>query len=354
MIEKTLSRQNSPLAEPLYQLKLIEQQGRDRFARFDETLSQRELPPLFAAGVEVLQVNVGKICNQTCHHCHVDAGPDRREMMSSDTIDECLAVLERYQIPTLDITGGAPEMNRHFRRLVSDGRRLGSKIIDRCNLTILLAPGYQDLPEFLASHHVHIVASLPCYLEENCDRQRGDGVFRKSIEALQRLNALGYGKPSGELELSLVYNPVGPSLPPSQSSLEASYRTHLRNQYGIDFTRLYTITNMPISRFLDELIQSQRYDAYMELLISAFNPTTVENVMCRTMISVDWRGYLYDCDFNQMLDLGVVPGVPRHIRDFDANILGIRPIVTGQHCYGCTAGTGSGCQGSLSERRVGR
>jgi radical SAM/Cys-rich protein len=287
------------------------------------------------------------LCNQTCHHCHVDAGPDRREIMTRETAEQCLEVLRETAIPTLDLTGGAPEMNPNFRWLVQQARLLGRQIIDRCNLTILLASGFTDLPEFLAEHAVEVVASLPCYLEENTDRQRGDGVYQKSIAALRRLNELGYGKPGTGLLLTLVFNPGGPSLPPHQETLEAAYRRELRTRHGIEFSRLFVITNMPISRFLDDLLQSGRYEQYVQKLIDAFNPLAVDQVMCRTTLSVDWTGRLFDCDFNQMLDLPVIADVPRHVADFDWERLAERSIVTGRHCFGCTAGAGSSCQGSI-------
>jgi radical SAM/Cys-rich protein len=247
----------------------------------------------------------------------------------------------------LDVTGGAPEMNPHFRWLVEQAAGLGRHVIDRCNLTILLAPHFDDLPQFLARHRVDVVASLPCYLPENTDRQRGAGVFEKSIEALRRLNALGYGRPETGLTLTLVYNPIGPSLPPPQAALEEAYRRELSTKYGVTFTRLYTITNMPISRFLDDLLVTGRYETYMHKLVDAYNPAAAAGVMCRTTLSVGWDGRLFDCDFNQMLDLEMGPGYPRHIRDFDLPRLAARRIVTGPHCYGCTAGSGSGCQGAV-------
>jgi radical SAM/Cys-rich protein len=345
MTTLSLLRQGSSLADPTQQVRLLENGPHRRFA---DALAGAGLWPLRAAGIAVLQVNVGKLCNQTCQHCHVDAGPDRREVMTRETMQFCLDVLARTSIPTLDVTGGAPELNPHFRWLVEEGRRLGRHVIDRCNLTVLLTPGCTDLPEFLAAHGVEVVASLPCYLKENTDRQRGEGVYEKSIEALRRLNAVGYGRPGGPT-LTLVYNPVGPSLPPAQATLETAYRRELAERHGIVFTRLFTITNMPISRFLDDLLQSGRYDAYMEKLIAAFNPTAAAGVMCRTTLSVGWDGRLFDCDFNQMLDLPTGAGLPRHIRDFDERRLAERSIVIGQHCYGCTAGVGSGCQGAIVE-----
>jgi radical SAM/Cys-rich protein len=345
MTTLTLLRQGSPLAEPRNQLLALAPEGRHK--SFEKALAEGGLFPLRASGIQVLQVNVGKLCNQTCRHCHVDAGPDRREVMSRETMQDCLDVLARTDIPTLDITGGAPELNPHFRWLVGEARHLGRHMIDRCNLTILLGPGYQDLPEFLAGQRVEVVASLPCYLPENTDAQRGNGVFDKSITALRRLNAVGYGQPDSGLVLTLVYNPLGPSLPPPQVALEAAYRRELKARYGVVFNRLYTITNMPISRFLDDLLQHGRYDQYMQKLIEAYNPAAAEGVMCRTTLSVGWDGRLYDCDFNQMLDLRLATGLPRHIRDFDFTQMEHRPIVTGQHCYACTAGCGSGCQGAV-------
>lgn len=344
MASLTLLRQGSSLADPANQRREL---AGGPHRPFEQALADSGLWPLRAAGVQVLQVNVGKLCNQTCRHCHVDAGPERREVMSRETMQLCLDVLRRTDIPTLDVTGGAPEMNPHFRWLVGQADSLGRQVIDRCNLTILLAPGFEDLPAFLARRRVEVVASLPCYLPENTDRQRGDGVFEKSIKALRRLNEVGYGCAGGGLVLTLVYNPVGSSLPPSQAALEDTYRRELFTRYGVVFTRLFTITNMPISRFLDDLNRNGQYDAYMEKLVAAYNPAAAAGVMCRTTLSVGWDGRLYDCDFNQMLDLGLTPGLPRHIRDLDATLLADRPIVTGQHCYGCTAGGGSGCQGAV-------
>ena len=340
----TLLRQGNPLADPARQRRALDEAGQPPFERI---LADSGLSPLRATGIRVLQVNVGKLCNQTCRHCHVDAGPERREVMSRETMAACLDVLARARIPTLDVTGGAPEMNPHFRWLVAEARGLGCHVIDRCNLTILLAPGYDDLPAFLAEQRVEVVASLPCYLPQNTDAQRGDGVFKKSMTALRRLNAVGYGRPDGGLVLTLVYNPLGPSLPPPQPALEAAYRRELAERHGVTFSRLYTITNMPISRFLDDLVRQGRVEEYLAKLVAAYNPAAAAGVMCRTTLSVGWDGQLYDCDFNQMLDLGLAAGLPRHIRDFDPAALAGRRIVTGQHCYGCTAGSGSGCQGAI-------
>jgi radical SAM/Cys-rich protein len=341
----SLLRQGSPLASGAQQVALLERDG--PVPPFDRTLAQRGLESLQAVGIEVLQVNVGKLCNQTCRHCHVDAGPDRREIMSHETLTECLAVLARTDIPVVDITGGAPELNPHFRWFVEEVRRLGRHVIDRCNLTVLLTRGQEDLPGFLAGHEVEIIASLPCYLEKNVDAQRGEGVFERSLAAFRRLNALGYGHSESGRVLNLVYNPLGPSLPPPQKQLEADYRRELAARYEVYFNRLYTITNMPISRFLDDLLTSGRYEAYLEKLLATFNPAAVAGVMCRTTLSVDWQGRLHDCDFNQMLDLGLRPDLPQHIRDFDAERLATRRIITGRHCYGCTAGAGSSCQGNV-------
>lgn len=344
----SLLRRRNPLSSAQTQVDILEAALDPPLPTFLQLISQQEKTALLAAGIEVLQVNVGKLCNQTCRHCHVDAGPDRREVMSRETIDECLNALRRSEIPTLDITGGAPELNPNFRYLVQVARQMGRRVIDRSNLTILLAPGFTDLPEFLAEHQVEIVASLPCYLEVNCDRQRGNGVFQRSIEALRRLNELGYGRLDRPLLLTLVYNPVGASLPPAVKNLEADYRRELAAHYGIEFTRLITITNMPISRFLDDLLTTGEYECYMRKLVDAFNPATVNGVMCRTTLSVDWQGRLFDCDFNQMLEMEVACGLPRHIRDFDFGQLATRRIVTGRHCFGCTAEAGSSCQGSIA------
>ena len=342
----SLAHRRHPLAQASEQLALLDRGG--RLPSFDDSMAEAGLGPLVASAVRTLQVNLGKLCNQACRHCHVDAGPDRREAMTRETILDCLAALDRGRIPTLDITGGAPEMNPHFRWLVAEARALGTHVIDRCNLTILLAPGFEDLPEFLAGHEVEVIASLPCYLAENADKQRGDGVFDRSIEALRRLNALGYGDPAGRLKLGLVFNPAGPSLPPDQSKLEATYRRELRDRYGVAFSNLYTITNMPISRFLEDLAAEGKLDRYLELLVSAFNPSAVDGLMCRTTLSVGWDGRLFDCDFNQMLGLGLAPGAPAHIRDFDPARLAGRPITTAEHCHGCTAGAGSSCGGAIA------
>ena len=315
---------------------------------FETQLDRIGLLPLRATGITVFQINVGKLCNQTCRHCHVDAGPDRTEHMSRDTAEQCIRALAQTDIPTVDITGGAPELNSNFRWLVEQSRALGRHVMDRCNLSVLLLPSQADLAEFLAGHRVEIVASLPYYRASQTDAQRGEGVFDKSIHALRLLNRLGYGQPGSGLSLNLVCNPVGAFLPPKQEAIEAQFRKELRARHGIEFTHLYTITNMPISRFLEFLLESGNYEQYMERLAGAFNPTAAAGVMCRYTISVGWDGALYDCDFNQMLDLPVGYGAPTHIRDFDPGQLHHRRITMRNHCYGCTAGSGSSCGGAVA------
>ncbi len=344
---QSLKRQGSPLADAANQLSILEPVDACAVPSFHDTLENHGLPSLTASVVETLQINLGKLCNQTCRHCHVDAGPDRREIMTRETMQACLEAIQRSSIWQVDLTGGAPEMNPHFDWFVTEIRKLDRHVIDRCNLTILTAPGFTHLPDFLAAHKVEVVASLPCYLEENCDSQRGDGVFQKSIQGLQLLNDYGYGQPDTGMTLSLVFNPVGPSLPPDQQGLEDAYRNQLRDRFGIEFNQLYTITNMPISRFLDDLLSSQKYESYMELLVNSFNPQAVDAVMCRSTLSVDWEGYLYDCDFNQMLDLNVNQSLAQHVSEYDEASFNDRRILTGRHCYGCTAGAGSSCQGAL-------
>jgi radical SAM/Cys-rich protein len=316
---------------------------------FEDALASHGDDPLIAKSVTTLQVNVGKVCNQTCHHCHVDAGPQRTESMTKDTIDQIIEVLDRTpQISTVDITGGAPEMNPHFEYLVQQCRIRNRHVIDRCNLTIFYMKGKSHLPEFLAQHQVEIIASLPCYQENNVDQQRGQGVFDRSISALQTLNSLGYGKEGTKLPLHLVYNPLGPSLPPAQHELEQDYKKELMRRYDIHFNRLLTITNMPISRFLEDLQEASQVGAYYTLLQESFNTATVEDLMCRSLISVGWDGRLSDCDFNQMLDLPLESNSPQWIGDFNLASLEHRRIVTGSHCFGCTAGAGSSCGGTLA------
>ena len=313
-------------------------------------LEQIAFPPIRRGRLDTLQVNLGYRCNQSCVHCHVNAGPNRTEEITGDIADLALEFLRRHQIATMDITGGAPELNPHFRRLAHEARLLGAKVMDRCNLTILEQPGQEDLAEFLASEHVEVVASMPCYLQDNVERQRGKGVFDASIRGLKRLNALGYGH-DPRLTLSLVYNPHGPSLPPPQTVLEADYKRVLGEQYGITFNRLYVLANMPIQRFGSTLVTNGEFENYLDLLQNAHLDANLGNVMCRNLISVDWRGYVYDCDFNQMLDLPMARG--RHHRVHLADLLDDsiegNPIRVAGHCYGCTAGQGSGCGGALKE-----
>lgn len=315
---------------------------------FAAALREHALGPLVRGRVTTLQVNVGKVCNMACHHCHVDAGPKRAETMPRGVAEHVVALLERNpDVETVDITGGAPELNPNFRWLTGEARRLGRRVIDRCNLTVLFEPGMDDLAEFLAGHEVRVVASLPCYQEANVEQQRGKGVFCKSIEALRRLNGLGYGRPGSALELDLVYNPAGAFLPPPQAPLEAKYRTELGSRFGIDFHRLLAMTNMPIKRFAHIIERTGEDEAYMGLLANHFNPRTVPELMCRSLVSVGWDGRLYDCDFNQMLDmpLGAGAGVISDLDSLD-DLEGSR-IATGSHCLGCTAGSGSSCAGAL-------
>ena len=346
---KTLNSQQHELADSLYQLTVLQQPGShgERFPAFADRLREHELFPLTPTSTTIFQVNVGKMCNQTCKHCHVDAGPDRKEIMTRETMQLCLeAIKQSPQLTTVDITGGAPEMNPDFRWFVEELSKLGLEIIVRCNLTIILAnKKYHDLPEFFATHKVHVVSSLPYFMASRTDAQRGDGVFEKSVKALQMLNNVGYGKEGSGLLLDLVYNPSGAFLPSGQKAMEAEFKRRLKNSYGIEFNSLFCITNLPISRFLDYLVQSGNYDSYMQKLVGSFNPVAAAGVMCRNTISVGWDGYLYDCDFNQMLELKVAKGAPQHIKEFNVEALDRRNIVLNQHCYGCTAGAGSSCGG---------
>jgi len=313
---------------------------------FDGVLARNGLPLLTTARIEVLQVNVGKLCNQTCAHCHVDAGPDRREAMSRETAHKVIELLRRRDIKTIDITGGAPELNPQFRFLVDEASKLGRRIIDRCNLTVLTLPGQADLLLYLADRKVEVTASLPSFRQAGTDAQRGDGVFLKSITALQKLNDVGYGKGTG-LVLDLVHNPVGAFLPGSQASLERDYRRELSTKFGIVFDHLHAITNMPISRFLEFLERSGNTERYMDLLVRSFNPVAAGGVMCRTYLSVGWDGALYDCDFNQMLALPIDRGAPGTLDGLLTAGELSRRVRTGLHCFGCTAGAGSGCGGAL-------
>ena len=314
---------------------------------FDEQLAAHGLGLLRGLTVETLQVNVGKLCNQACRHCHVDASPSRTEIMTRETAEQVIRVLRRFRFPTLDITGGAPELNPSFRHLVREARALQTHVIVRHNLTVMFEPGQEDLPRFFREHQVEVVSSLPYFLQEQTDAQRGHGVFEKSVAAMRRLNGVGYGLDGSGLVLNLVYNPVGAFLPPAQSSLETDFKRELLARHRLSFNRLYTITNMPIKRFLDYLRRSGNEERYMRKLVEAFNPHAVDGLMCRSLLSVDWTGRLYDCDFNQMLELGVAPELPQTIADFDAGRFAARRIRTGAHCFGCTAGGGSSCGGAV-------
>jgi radical SAM/Cys-rich protein len=342
----TLLGRHNPLASAEHQLRILADPS--ACPPFEQRMATAGLDPLHATGITVFQINVGKLCNQTCRHCHVDAGPDRQEVMSRETAELCIAALARTDIPTVDITGGAPELNPNFRWLVEQATQLGRHVMDRCNLSVLLLPSQADLAEFLARHRVEVIASLPYFRATQTDAQRGDGVFDKSIKAMQLLNRLGYGREGSGLTLNLVYNPVGAFLPPKQEAVEAQFRRELQRAHGVTFNHLYTITNMPISRFLEFLVDSGNYEGYMERLANAFNPAAAAGVMCRYTLSVGWDGTLYDCDFNQMLELPVNHGAPGHLRDFDPATLHRRRIVTGNHCYGCTAGSGSTCGGAIA------
>jgi radical SAM/Cys-rich protein len=313
-------------------------------------IQKTDFPPITRRGLATLQVNLGYVCNQTCQHCHVNAGPNRTESMDGETVEAVLEALRATRASTLDLTGGAPELNPHFRRMVREARSLGVRVIDRCNLTVLFEPGQEDLAAFLAAHEVEVTASLPCYLEDNVDAQRGKGVHAASVRGLLALNALGYGSGDPARVLNLVYNPLGPSLPPPQAALEADYRRMLGERFGIRFDRLLTLANMPIQRFGSTLISKGAFGDYMSLLRGAHHAENLEAVMCRDLVSVDWQGWLYDCDFNQMLGLPMrAAGRARtHVRDLAATALAGLPVVVRDHCYGCTAGQGSSCGGALA------
>jgi radical SAM/Cys-rich protein len=335
------------LAAPAAQIAALARTGAPAF---DEVLARHGRAPLEAGATLVLQVNVGKLCNQACGHCHVDAGPDRREVMSRETAEQVVELLRRRPaLATLDITGGAPELNPQFRFLVEQAAALGRRVVDRCNLSVLLLASQRDLVPFLAAHRVEVNASLPSFRPSGTDAQRGDGVFAKSLEALRLLNAAGYGR-GGGLTLNLVHNPVGAFLPGDQTSLERDYRRELRLRHGIVFDRLYTITNMPISRFLEQLERTANLERYMQLLVASFNPRATDGVMCRSYLSVGWDGTLYDCDFNQMLELPSNHGAPQTLGALLAAGGAVaRRVVTGRHCFGCTAGAGSSCGGALAD-----
>ncbi len=349
---KSLKAENHKLSRPEVQLDIINNHSERlrQLPSFREKLEEADLYPLKPTGIENFQINVGYMCNMTCKHCHVDAGPDRKEIMTRETFEYCLEALRGSDIHTVDLTGGAPEMNPHFRWFVEKVSALGKHIIVRSNLTILTTtPDYQSLAEFFAEHGVEVTCSLPFYSKSRTDRQRGKGTYDKSITALKKLNATGYGVEGTGLELNLVYNPVGAFLPGNQKELEHEFRRELKRRHDIVFNNLFTITNLPISRFLNFLLMSGNLDEYMEHLIASFNPAAARSVMCRNTISIGWDGSLYDCDFNQMLEMKTNHGAPAHIRDFDETKLNSREIVTNQHCFGCTAGAGSSCGGAVVE-----
>ncbi|MBV6646083.1 MAG: arsenosugar biosynthesis radical SAM protein ArsS [Cyclobacteriaceae bacterium] len=346
---QTLKRSKNKLSSPEEQVAILSDHQSTGIQSFDSKLHDIGLLPLRPTTIDIFQINVGKMCNQVCKHCHVDAGPDRKEIMTRETMQLCLDALKGTDITTVDLTGGAPEMNPDFRWFVEQLSKLGKQVIVRCNLTIILAnPKYHDLPEFFKRHRVNVVSSLPYFTAKRTDAQRGDGVFGRSIKALEMLNEVGYGKNDTGLQLDLVYNPSGAFLPDDQLGLEITFKKKLKEQYHIDFNNLFAITNLPVSRFLDYLINADKYDDYMDELANAFNPAAAAGVMCRNTVSVSWDGYLYDCDFNQMLELKINGGAPDHIRDFDMERLVSREIIVNQHCYGCTAGAGSSCGGTTT------
>jgi radical SAM/Cys-rich protein len=343
----TLQRRGAALANGDAQQRLLA--GIRLPRRFDEALADHGLLPLRALGIDILQINVGKRCNQTCRHCHVDAGPDRAEIMPRDVVEAVLAFVEAHRVPALDITGGAPELHPDFREIVGRARTAGAHVMHRCNLTAILLPNYADIPELLAANRVEVIASLPYFQARETDAQRGEGVFDESIAGLRRLNELGYGR-QPDLPLHLVTNPVGAFLPGDQAALEVHWKGEMERRWGITFDRLFTITNMPISRFLEFLEQKGRTADYMTRLVNAFNPAAAAGVMCRRTLSVGWDGRLYDCDFNQMLEIAVGDGLPDTIfRALErADLLRARVIEIGPHCFGCTAGAGSSCSGAIA------
>ncbi|MFD1016461.1 arsenosugar biosynthesis radical SAM (seleno)protein ArsS [Winogradskyella rapida] len=351
MATQSLQKQGSNLAESNKQLDILSNGifKNGELPTFKTKISETSQFPLKAKALEILQINVGYMCNQVCDHCHVDAGPDRKEIMTRDTMKLCLEVIKNSGAHTLDLTGGAPEMNPDFRWFVEEAAKVGIKdFIVRSNLTIIRAnKKYHDLPKFFKKHNVHVVSSMPHWTRGKTDKQRGNGVFDKSIKALQDLNAVGYGMPDSELRLDLVYNPSGAFLPGNQAAMEKDFKKALMEDFGIQFHNLFAITNLPIARFLDYLIASENYEDYMYALVDAYNPAAVKNVMCTNTLSISWDGYLFDCDFNQMLELPV-NSPSKHISDFNKTLLEGRDIVISQHCYGCTAGAGSSCQGVVA------
>ena len=351
MSKKSLLARNNDLANTERQLEILSNGifADGELPTFAKKIKETNQFPLRPKKLEILQINVGYMCNQVCAHCHVDAGPDRKEIMTRETMQQCLDVIKKTGAHTLDLTGGAPEMNPDFRWFVEEAAKVGIKdFIVRSNLTIIRAnKKYYDLPEFFKKHNVHVVSSMPHWTRGKTDKQRGDGVFDKSIQALKDLNAVGYGMPGSDLKLDLVYNPSGAFLPGDQMALEADFKKALKEDFGIDFHSLFAITNLPISRFLDYLIASENYEDYMYALVDAYNPAAVENVMCTNTLSISWDGWLYDCDFNQMLNLKVASKA-KHISEYNEELLQNRNIIINQHCYGCTAGAGSSCQGVVA------
>ena len=339
---------NDERLSPDQQLTVLDEFDGIKIDSFAEKLDGLGMFPLRPTGIDIFQVNVGKMCNQTCKHCHVDAGPHRTEIMTRETMKDALKALRISGAKTVDITGGAPEMNPDFYWFVEQIRTLGVHVMVRSNLTILRTRKHEHAVRFFAEHGIEVVSSLPYYKESLTDVQRGDGVFKKSIEAIQALNSVGYGQPDSELILNLVYNPVGAYLPPEQSALETEYKRELESQFGIHFNSLFCITNMPISRYLEFLIESDNYEEYMELLIDSFNPSAAMGVMCRNTVSIGWDGQIYDCDFNQMLELPVAVPSSQHVKDWNTNLLARREIVLANHCFGCTAGSGSSCGGATA------
>lgn len=346
----SLHKRQSELANSNKQLEFLSNGifKNGELTTFNNKIAETKQFPLKPKKLEILQINLGYMCNQVCEHCHVDAGPDRKEIMTKDTMLQCLKVIKNTQAHTLDLTGGAPEMNPHFKWFVEEATKIGIKdVIVRSNLTILRAnKKYYSLPGFFKKHNIHVVSSMPHWTKGKTDKQRGSGVFDKSIKALQELNAIGYGMPNSHLKLDLVYNPSGAFLPGNQAAMEKDFKKALLEDFNIHFHKLFTITNLPISRFLDYLIASENYEDYMYALVEAYNPETVKNLMCTNTISVGWDGFLYDCDFNQMLELPVNSNL-KHISEYNEETLQNRNIITSQHCYGCTAGAGSSCQGNL-------
>ena len=351
MATKSLKARQEPLAATSRQLDLLNGGlfATGELPLFKDKIAESGQFPLTPAKLEILQINLGYMCNQVCAHCHVDAGPDRKEIMTKDTMRHCLDVIRNTRAHTLDLTGGAPEMNPDFRWFVTQAAKAGiSDFIVRSNLTILRAnKKYYDLPEFFKEHNIHVISSMPHYTRGKTDKQRGDGVFNASIKALQELNRVGYGLKDSPLRLDLVYNPSGAYLPGDQAALEKDFKKSLKEDFKIAFHNLFAITNLPISRFLDYLVASENYDDYMYALVDAYNPAAVQSIMCTNTISISWDGWLYDCDFNQMLDLKVGAKV-KHIKDYNETILNDRQIIISQHCYGCTAGAGSSCQGTVT------